>query len=314
MLPDSFQPMLATLAEPFDSIDYTYEIKWDGYRCLAFLDSNTRLLSRNQKELTTIFPELQTLHKKIKQTGCLIDGEIIALRNGKPSFFELQKRAQLRNIKKITICQAKIPVIYVAFDLLYLNQTAVYQKPLAERRELLINNCYPENNFILATFIENKGLAYFQAICAMKLEGVIAKKNGSVYLPGKRVKTWLKFKRKLLLNFIICGYVINDASERTIRSLILGAFVENKLNCFGMVGSGLNEQELSLIPQELRKLKTEISPFTGTILIQKSTVWLKPLIVCEVEYLELTDEGHLRHPVFKRFRPDLQIEDCQYEG
>lgn len=314
MLPDSFQPMLATLAEPFDSTDYTYEIKWDGYRCLAFLDSNTRLLSRNQKELTAVFPELQNLHKKIKQTGCLIDGEIIALRNGKPSFLELQKRAQLRNIKKITSSQTKIPAVYVAFDLLYLNQTPVFQKPLAERRDLLLNTCCPEDEFIVTNFIENKGVSYFNAICAMKLEGVIAKKKGSIYQPGKRVKTWLKFKRKLLQNFVICGYVINDASERTIRSLILGAFVENKLNCFGMVGSGLTEQELALILQELGKLKTEISPFTGTILVQKSIVWLKPLIVCEVEYLELTDEGHLRHPVFKRFRPDLKIEDCQYEG
>lgn len=313
MLPENFQPMLATIAEPFDSTDYTYEIKWDGYRCLAFLDSNTRLLSRNQKELTAIFPELQNLHKRIKQTGCLIDGEIIALRNGKPSFFELQKRAQLRNIKKITQCQTGIPVVYVAFDLLYLNQTAVYQKSLAERRELLVNNCYSENEFIITTFIETNGLAFFKAICAMKLEGVIAKKNGSIYLPGKRVKTWLKFKRKLLQNFVICGFVLNSTSGKAIRSLILGAFVEYTLAFFGMVGSGLTEPELALIFLELEKLKTEVSPFTETIIAQRNVVWVKPLIVCEIEYLELTDKGCLRHPVFKRFRPDLQINDCQYE-
>ena len=122
------------------------EIKWDGYRCLAFIDSGTRLLSRNQNEITQVFPELQNLHQKLKTNGCLLDGEIIALHNGKPSFLELQKRAQLKDLKKINFYKAKIPVVYVAFDLLYLNQQAIYHKPLAERREHLISNCHPENS------------------------------------------------------------------------------------------------------------------------------------------------------------------------
>jgi DNA ligase D-like protein (predicted ligase) len=314
MLPESFPPMLATIAEPFDSTDFTYEIKWDGYRCLAFIDSGTRLLSRNQNEITQVFPELQNLHQKLKTNGCILDGEIIALRNGKPSFLELQKRAQLRDLKEMNFYKTKIPVIYVAFDLLYLNQKAIYHKPIAERRESLLSNCYPENEFILANFIENKGIAYFKSINALGLEGVIAKKNGSTYLPGKRVKTWLKFKRKLLGNFVVCGYLRNTDPRPKMRSLILGAYLENKLHLFGMVGSGFSPQEIPIIQLELKKLTTEICPFTGTALKQKYTIWIRPLIVCEIEYLELTDEGSLRHPVFKKFRPDLQIEDCQYEG
>jgi DNA ligase D-like protein (predicted ligase) len=313
MLPDKFQPMLATIAEPFDSLEYTYEIKWDGYRCLAFLDSDTRLLSRNQKDLTFIFPELQSLHRKINKPGCLLDGEIIALRDNKPSFLELQKRAQLKNVKKINQYQTKIPVVYVAFDILYYNQNPVFQTPLMERRDLLLNNCYPENEFIITNYIENKGIAYFNAICSLKLEGVIAKKKESIYQPGKRVKTWLKFKKKLIQNFIICGYVISNASNRTVRSLVLGAYVDKQLYCFGAVSSGLNDNELSLIRSELTPFQTEVSPFTAAISKQKEIVWLKPMVVCEVEYLELTDEGHLRHPVFKKFRADLQIKDCQYE-
>jgi DNA ligase D-like protein (predicted ligase) len=312
MIPDNFQPMLATIAEPFDSIDFTYEVKWDGYRCLAYLDSETRLLSRNHKEITYIFPELNDLHKKIKQSGCLLDGEIIAFRNGKPSFLELQKRAQLRDIKKINYSKTKIPVIYVAFDLLYLKQMAIYPKTIEERRRLLLDNCNQTEKFILANYIEKNGIDYFKTICKLGLEGIIAKKNGSPYLPGKRVKTWLKFKRKLQQNFVVCGYIMNP--KAAIRSLLLGAYLEDNLRFFGMVGTGFTEHELVNIKIELGKLITEVCPFTRTALNQKDTVWLRPLIVCEIEYLELTDKGSLRHPVFMRFRPDLQSEDCQYEG
>ena len=314
MLPVSFPPMLATIAEPFDSTDFTYEIKWDGYRCLAFIDSGTRLLSRNQNEITQVFPELQNLHQKLKKNGCLLDGEIIALRNGKPSFLELQKRAQLKDFNKINFYQTKTPVVYVAFDLLYFNHQAIYNQPIAERREYLLSNCTQENELILANFIENKGIAYFKSISALGLEGVIAKKNGSTYLPGKRATTWLKFKRKLLQNFVVCGYIINQDLQPKMRSLILGAYLENKLHLFGMVGSGFSAKEIPIIQLELKKLATEICPFTESVLKQKHTIWIRPLIVCEIEYLELTDKGNLRHPVFKRFRPDLQIEDCQYEG
>jgi DNA ligase D-like protein (predicted ligase) len=316
MLPENFQPMLASLAEPFDSNDYTYEIKWDGYRCLAFLDSHTRLLSRNQKDLTTVFPELQNLHKRIKQTGCLIDGEIIAMRNGKPSFSELQKRAQLRHKNILTLRETKIPVVYVAFDILFYNHTAIYEKPLTERRGLLADSYYQADELIIASFIETKGLAYFKAICELGLEGVVAKKSNSAYIPGKRGKSWLKFKRKIIHAFVVCGYLVNSTpnSRRTLRSLILGAYFQDQLNYFGMVGNGFTQQEMEFILQELVKLRTEECPFPSNRFNPKNTVWIKPLIVCDVEYLELTDEGSLRHPIFKRFRSDLRVEDCQYDG
>ncbi len=315
MLPENFEPMLATMAEPFDSTEYTYEIKWDGYRCLAFLDSHTRLLSRNQKDLTFIFPELGNLHLHTHKQGCLIDGEVIALRNGKPSFLELQKRAQLRNRETIEFRKNQIPVIYIVFDLLYYNQTAVYDRPLQERRQLLCDNFKAADEFIIASFIENKGQAYFKAISELGLEGVVAKKNGSVYLPGKRSKEWLKFKRKMLQNFVVCGYFTNtDKSKDTLRSLILGAYVYNKLSYFGMVGNGFTEREMELILNELKKITILTCPFPKNPDKAKNVFWVKPVVVCEVEYLELTDDGSLRHPIFKRFRPDLRIEDCQYEG
>ncbi|HBF37799.1 MAG TPA: ATP-dependent DNA ligase [Firmicutes bacterium] len=316
MLPENFEPMLATLSQPFDSAEYTYEIKWDGYRCLAFLDSHTRLQSRNQKDLTATFPELQNLHSKVKKPGCLVDGEIIALRDHKPSFLELQKRAQLKNPKMIAIRMNQIPVVYVAFDLIYYDYQPIYNKPLHERRSFLYENFEPADEMILTSYIETNGMDYFKSISELGLEGVVAKKKESVYLPGKRSKYWLKFKRKIIQNFVVCGYLVNPEKDppSTLRSLLLGSYIQNRLSYFGLVGNGFTASEMESIPKELKRIQTEICPFTGNNKSLKNTYWVRPLVTCEVEYLELTDDGSLRHPLFKRFRPEIRPENCQYKG
>ncbi len=168
-------------------------------------------------------------------------------------------------MKKLNSAGIRGPVIYVTFDLLYDNQVAVYDRPLHERRQLLTDNFRADDELIIASFIENKSQDYFKAISELGLEGVIAKKNCSVYLPGKHTKDWLKFKRKTTQDFVVCGYLINEEkSKQTFRSLI-----------------------------GIRK--------------QRKCFWVKPLVVYELEYLELTDDGILGHPVFKRFRSDLKM-------
>ncbi len=301
------------MAIPFDSNEYTYEIKWDGYRLLALIDSNTRLQSRNLKDITAIFPELSKMHHSLKQSGIILDGELIALRNGKPSFLELQKRGQLRNENQIRSAIKTIPVIYVAFDLLYLNYQPIFGEPIEKRRLLLTENISPTNELILADTIEGSGVAYFNSISKMGLEGVIAKKKGSIYSPGKRVKTWLKFKRKKTGKFIICGFVINSTSRGELSSLILGAYMDGCLTYFGMVGTGFTRKELEIILTELKKMVVKASPFTRLISTPpKNVYWTRPIVVCEVEYLELTDDGSLRHPNFKSFRPEIKPEECIY--
>lgn len=311
MLPSLIKPMLATMTEPFDSTDYTFEIKWDGYRCLAFLDGSTRLQSRNLKDLSSFFPELRHLHK-IGHSGSVLDGELIALRDDKPSFMELQKRGQLRNPEQIQIATHRIPVVYAVFDILYFNERPLLHETIENRRSILEEHFNGMPELIVTQCIPDQGLKFYQTISAMQLEGVVAKKKASLYLPGKRNKTWLKFKRKLLDNFIICGYLLHSTSRGEIRSLILGSYREGKLRLFGMVGTGFTVEELHQIYRHLSEIATEICPFTGAPAKQKNVVWTRPLVVCEVEYLELTDDGSLRHPSFKRFRPDLRPEDCQF--
>ncbi len=306
--------MLASTTKPFDSDEFTYEIKWDGYRSLAFLDSQTILQSRNLKNISFVFPELTNIHRPQKKQGIVLDGEIIALRNGKPCFLELQKSGRLRKESQISNRTKSIPVVYVVFDLLYLNYQSIMNEPLEKRRSLLVENLKPLDQLIITEFIQNQGVAYFQSISEMGLEGVIAKKKGSIYLPGKRVKTWLKFKRKRTGPFIICGLMYNHSSRGDLRSILLGAYRDKKLTFFGMVGTGFSRLELEILLKELEKIKTDICPFTkSSNLPPKNVIWTRPIIVCEVEYLELTDEGVLRHPSFIQIRSDLRPEDCIFD-
>jgi DNA ligase D-like protein (predicted ligase) len=312
MLPQVFQPMLATMAEPFDSELYIFEVKWDGYRCLTFFeDGKVRLQSRNAHDFTAVFPDLQALAGHIRRPGCLLDGEIIALRDGKPSFLELQKRAQLRNERLIKAAVAKIPVFYVAFDILYCDNQPVYPECLERRIDLLTETIRPGDLLIQSEIVKKNGLQYFHSVSALGLEGVIAKRKGSPYLPGKRVKYWLKFKRKQVGSFVICGYIPNPAGRDEIRSLILGAYRYERFSFFGMVGTGLSGAELNFFHRELNKIRTYESPFPVRPPVNNAC-WTRPLVVCDVEYLELTDDGALRHPIFQRLRPDLRAEDCHF--
>jgi DNA ligase D-like protein (predicted ligase) len=313
MLPDTIKPMLATMAQPFDSPEYTYEIKWDGYRCLTYLAEETRIQSRNHKDISQVFPELLDLHRKVKSSDCLLDGEIVALRDNRPSFLELQKRGQLRNPQHIKAAIHSIPVVYVAFDILYFEGKPVLGEPIEKRRSLLMECFNGIEELIVANFVENQGIAYFNTIVELELEGVIAKQKGSLYFPGKRVKNWLKFKRKKLGNFIICGYSINPTHRSDLSALILGAYEQAQLKPFGLVGTGFTQDELDSLYRELKKITSLICPFTGTELRQQNVYWTNPIIVCEIEYLELTDDHSLRHPSFKRFRFDVNPTDCRFD-
>ncbi len=307
MLP-TVEPMLATYSEPFDSPNFTYEIKWDGYRCLAYLDAGTKLLSRHLKDLGFTFPELLETHKKFKTSGAILDGEVIAIRNGKPNFFELQKRGHMRNSKAVAAAAKQIPVVYVIFDLLFFNHQPLYKEPIEKRRELLKENLIYSDELILTDSIAEKGKDYFEGVSSLGLEGVVAKKKGSLYYPGKRSKLWYKFKQRKRSNFIVCGIKYENSKP---HSLILGAYVSGDLHHFGSVSSGLTAKDLYQIRKELDMLITPNPPFAMQRL-SKESFWLKPVIVCEVEYLDFTENLALRDPVFKSFCPGAKAEEVQF--
>lgn len=287
MLP-RFRPMLAFSAEPFDSDDHLFEVKWDGIRALAYLDGQTRLISRRNTDLSPRYPELEGMHRHLKERA-VVDGEIVCLVEGKPSFYCLQQR-NLRGT-------SAYPVVYIAFDLLYYGSKDLCSLPLIERKELLQRSLAPGGSVALSGFIPARGIDYYQAAAAQDLEGIMAKEISSPYLSGRRSRSWLKIKVRRVLNVVIGGYL---ATNSALRSLLLGAKDSQGLRYIGAVGSGFTEQERIDLVHRLAELSIPSPMFLGVPShIARRARWTKTELTCRVEYLELTPEGFLRHATYK---------------
>ena len=168
------------------------------------------------------------------------------------------------------------------------------------------------DRFVLTQVIPARGRDYFTAAAELGLEGVIGKQVDSPYLPGRRSRYWSKFKNTHAASFVICGYTENPTSRGTLSALVLGAYMDGKLTNFGLAGTGFSQNDLAFLQTELEARTTEICPFTGGPLRMKGFRWTEPALVCEVQYLELTDQKTLRHPLFKGMRTDLTPGECTY--
>jgi hypothetical protein len=234
------RPMLAVNSLPFDSDLHLFEIKWDGYRGLLYLDGNTALRSRNLLDLTGKFPELGRLHQKVARKPAILDGEIVVFEKGKPSFARLQARGRLINPQRISRVSVESPAVYVAFDVLYADGKNVMEHPLRERKTLLAEMVNPGAEIIVPDFILQNGRSFYDACVSRGLEGVVAKKLDSVYLPGRRSIYWQKFRHTLEAELVICGYQAG-ASGRSLGSLVLGGYRKGKLIDL------INERRIGLI-------------------------------------------------------------------
>lgn len=303
------RPMLATSSAPFDSEKHLFEIKWDGYRGLAYLDNGTMIRSRNLIDFTPKFPELSGLHQRIKKLPALLDGEIVVLENGKPSFAGLQSRGRMNVLERVSRAAVERPAVFIAFDVLYAGGASVMEKSLEERKVLLEEIAEPAGELVLSKFILERGLAFFDACVKEGLEGVIAKRLDGVYLPGRRSTSWQKFKNNREADLVICGYQQGTAG-RALGSLILGGYRDGQLIYQGKVGTGFNEQEAALLLERLEKLAVSQKTLVIPPKEAKQARWVKPVLVCAVTYLTLTTEGYLRHPVYKGLRTDKAPEEC----
>lgn len=310
-LPRQISPMLATLSEPFDAPDFFFEVKWDGLRCIAFIEGETqRLQSRNFKEYGTRFPELSTLREQIDAKDAVLDGEIVTFYQGKPNFLRLQPRIHARASSTIERYAQASPSVFIAFDLLYLNGRSLMDLPLIERRNQLSSLIHPGPILQLSEATESQGLAFYEAVKGLGLEGMVGKASHGRYLPGKRSSLWRKVKVLRLEPFIICGFTTNPTGRRDLSALALGGLVEDQLTYFGLVGTGLSQQEINRLLDILLPTVNPRSPFVNTPRISSPVFWVEPRWVCEVEYLELTGDAHLRHPLYRRLRTDLGPSDC----
>ncbi|MDF2699425.1 MAG: dependent ligase, partial [Haloplasmataceae bacterium] len=182
----SASPMLLTESEPFDSENHIYELKLDGIRCLAYLDQfQTELRNKRNKILNNTYPELKNINKSVKQR-CILDGELVVITNGKPDFFEVQKRSLMTNQFKIELSAKQRPVRFVAYDIIYLNDKSLVNTKLLERKKLLEETVNEDESLAISRFIHDQGINFYNLVAKQDLEGVVAKKKDSYYYFAKR--------------------------------------------------------------------------------------------------------------------------------
>lgn len=308
VMPSDIAPMLATLVDkPVDNSGWVYEVKWDGYRAIAYLNAGqVEIRSRNNKSFNEKFyPVYNALAKwKIK---AVFDGEIIVVNDqGIPDFSNLQNWRS----------EADGHLAYYIFDLLWHDGEDMMQLPLNERRDRLRSIVAIKDPVIkLSDDFDVTGTSFFALADKMGLEGIMAKKAGSIYVPGARTRDWLKIKTEKRQEAIICGYTKNENTSKRFSALLLGLYEKGKLEYIGPVGTGFSIKVQDELLNKFKLLETPDCPFAIVPEYNKpsrfrpnpvkaSVTWLKPELVCEISYRELTDDGSLRHPSFKGLRED----------
>jgi bifunctional non-homologous end joining protein LigD len=310
--PSKLSPMLATMVDkPFDKEGWQYEIKWDGYRTIAFCNkTKVELKSRNDKSFNEKF---YPVHKAVQDwnINAVVDGEVVVLdENGKSNFGALQNWRS----------EADGEIYFYVFDVLWLNGKDLMQIPLTERRNIL-KQMIPEVNIIrLSENFEVNGIAFFEAAKKMGLEGIMAKKSDSTYSPGSRSKEWLKVKANKRQEMVIGGYTINEDSSKSFSSLLLGVYEKGKLIYTGKVGTGFSDKQQKEMLKQFKPYIIKTPSFSKLPDINKpsrfqhnpphaTAVWMKPELVCEVSFTEMTTDGIMRHPSFEAIRTDKNAED-----
>lgn len=303
----NIKPMLISeMTEPFNNPDWIYELKLDGIRCIAYLDPKANYTELRNKRNLRLLPKVSELTSIYQNTRerCILDGELIILKNGVPDFFEIQRRALTSNPFKLRMSSDKYPASFVAYDILYLKDKALIDLPLLERKTILSDTVIESPKLAVSRYIPEKGIELFDIAKAQRLEGVIAKKISSKYYFDKRTKDWIKFKFLADKDYVVCGYIVK---EKGITSIVLGAYLGRELIYQGHVTFGVRHGDL-------RKLETlDKSPFSVTPANHENAVWLKPVMVCVVNYMP-NEKGMLRQPVFKGFRDDMDPIECQIDS
>jgi len=320
-MPTMIQPMLATItAESFDNPDWLFEIKWDGYRAIAFIEEGrARLVSRNQNELTSQFPELAALPKYAKAERAILDGEIVALDDeGRPSFSLMQQRTGFQPGKRQLPGRSGVPIIYYAFDLLYLDGFDLRRVTLERRKELLQERIKPGELVHYSDHVAEKGLDLFQAAKQRGLEGIVAKKRNSCY-EEKRSRDWLKIKITQRQECVIGGYTDPEGSREYFGALVLGLYDrQGRLIHVGQAGTGFDHKALKEMFARLQPLKTKQNPFYGSLGGLRKVQFVRPELVAEIKFSEWTHETadggvKLRAPVFMGLRADKSAQECRLD-
>jgi len=311
--PEAVQLMLAeTVDDPFDRPGWVFELKLDGYRILAVKEGAVvRLLSRNGNDLAPSFPDVVRAVAALPFERLLLDGEIVTLDDqGRPSFQRLQGRARLRRSLDVRRAAVDTPATFYGFDLIGFENLDLRPLPLVERKSALRKILPAAGVLRYLDHFERDGVSLYRQVQGLGLEGVIGKKADSPYRGG-RSSTWVKIRTRKTDDFIVVGFTAPKGSREGFGALHLAQYVDGKLIYSGRAGSGFTGKELAAVHADLDAIRRPTPPCEGPVPKDKSTTWVEPEIVCEVEYTEWTDEGLLRQPVFLRFRDDKRPAEVQ---
>jgi len=295
-MPQDLKPMLATLVDaPFSDDEWQFELKLDGYRTLAYINKGkVELRSRNNNSFNKKF---ETVYSALREwpVNAVVDGEIVVLNeDGVPDFngiqqWERKKEGQL---------------VFYVFDLVWLDGYSLVNEPLHLRREIL-QQIMPGGGVIrFSDHIDAIGVDFFEIAKKNNMEGIIAKKKDSVYLPDARSKSWLKIKIEERHEVIICGFTRKKDTDRLFSSLVMGIYEKGKLKYIGQAGTGYSAALQEVLVKKMKPHITRQCPFENEPDTTDPPVWLKPALVGEVKYTELTREGVMRHASFLGLRED----------
>jgi len=299
--------MASSVKKPFDSPDWIFETKLDGYRAIAVIDSTgkARIWSRNRLPLEQKFPTARDAVEELNLRSTILDGEIVALdEEGIPRFQLLQKWQK----------RPTAPVVYVLFDLLWDNERDLTGKTVVQRRERLQQIITPVAGIQVGGYLEKRGVELFNLAKEKGLEGIIAKRKTSVYRPGKRSPDWLKIKARPQQEFVVCGFTEGKGSRlKSFGALLLGGYRAGKLRYFGHSGSGFSEKGLQETIERLRPLFTDKAPVWNPPKIPERIQWVQPKLVCEVAFAEWILDGELRQTTFLGWRDDKDPQEVVIE-
>jgi bifunctional non-homologous end joining protein LigD len=318
-MPDRIQPMLASIAEDaFDSPDWLYEVKWDGYRAVAFIvDGKVRLVSRNQNDLTGQYPELRELAERVRAERAVIDGEVVAVdESGRSSFSLMQQRAGFRKWGRRAEGDAGIPILYYAFDLIYLDGYDLRRVNLEERKQALAGIIEAGGRVRFSDHSVGEGKALYRVAAEKGLEGIVAKRRNSCY-EERRSREWLKIKITQTIECVVAGYTDPEGSREFFGSIVLGLYDDRgRLIHVGQAGTGFDRNMLKQLWEVLQQRESKTNPFDGAVDVPRKVHWVKPELVAEIKFSEWTHESaggglKLRAPVFLGLRSDKNPKECK---
>lgn len=312
-LPGPLRPMMAagTGLPPSDA-GWAYEMKWDGQRALAYLDgTGVKLLSRTERDITTGYPEFAALAEALDGRQALIDGEIVALEDGVPSFAALQERMHATPGEAAALV-SRVPATYFAFDVLHVDGQSLLRASYRQRREILdaLQITGPSWH-TPPSFTDVPGAPVLAASAKQGLEGVMAKRLDARYLPGVRSPDWRKVKHFRHQEAVVGGWRPGKGlREGSIGSLLVGVHTAEGLAYAGRVGTGFDDRTLQLLAARLSPLASDVCPFIGVPReVMRDARWVRPELVVDVEFDRWTRDDRLRHPTYRGLRTDKEPQE-----